>query len=142
MRNLFNWLGLAGLVLITCAVSIVLRARPAIEVGTTRPDWLPETASDILYHSQSRFGWWKAAQFTINEEDFKKFAANQEWLLTEQSNESPVSEAAMRLKETTPVNTTLIARALVFENLRINGGGLIVFYDRSTSRAYYSVSHP
>lgn len=106
---------------------------------------MPEQASEVFHRSQEGFGWWKAAEFTISEEDFRAYAAKKGWELLEEQDYPRYGPAQQMLwsekREITDDDRAPIPRALVYERRRRNNGGLRVVFDPSTSRAYYHESH-
>lgn len=148
MKKTVKWPVLGGLGLIITFVALVIFAivgpRPDAMEGTDRPSWLPVTATDIFYRSQEGFGWWKAAEFTISESDFRAFAAKEGWSLTEEVDYSRPGHLELirpKGRELTEHDIRGIPHALVYERRASNGGGITVAFDPSTSKAYYSANH-
>ena len=148
MKKIVKWLVLGGLGLVIVFVAVLIFAivgpRPDAVEGTDRPSWLPVTATDVFYRSQEGFGWWKAAEFTISESDFRAFAAKQGWSLTEEADFSRPGHLELirpRGRELTDDDVMGIPHALVYERRASNNGGVTVAFDPSTSKAYYSASH-
>jgi hypothetical protein len=148
MKKILKWLliSAAGLVVLFVAAVIFAIAgpRPAVVEGTDRPEWLPEQATNIFHRSQKGFGWWKAAEFTISETDFREYADKRCWQLVEVKNFSRILTLQMLWKEgdTIPdADFKDIPRALVYERHASNNGGITVGFDLATQRAYYSESH-
>ena len=92
MKKIVKWLvlGILGLIVVFVAALMFAFTGPRADVveGTDRPSWLPVSSTDVFYRSQEGFGWWKAAEFTISESDFRVFAAKQGWSLTEEADYS------------------------------------------------------
>jgi len=149
MRKAIKWLlcGLGALALCVVVAVILLITgprRPVVE-GMDRPPWLPEQATKIFHRSQEGFGWWKAAEYTISEEDLRAYAAKKGWDLSEEENYMQPSLVRMMLgrqgRDFNPEDFGRMKRALVYEKRKPNNGGVLIVFDPSTSRAYYSESH-
>ena len=99
MKKTMKYLVLGSLGLIIAFVAVLIFAivgpRPDAVEGTDRPSWMPVAATDIFYRSQEGFGWWKAAEFTISESDFRAFAAKEGWSLTEEADYSRCGHLAL-----------------------------------------------
>ena len=148
MKKIVKWLVLGSLGVIIAFVAVMVFAivgpRPDAVEGTDRPNWLPVTATDIFYRSQEGFGWWKEAEFTISESDFRAFAAKEGWSLTEEADFSRPGHLELirpKGRELTENEFRGIPHALVFERRASNNGGITVAFDPLTSKAYYSASH-
>lgn len=148
IQNIVKWLvlGLLGLIITFVAFLIfaIVGPRPSVVEGTDRPSWLPTAATDIFYRSQEGFGWWRAAEFTISESEFRALAAKEGWSLTEEANyPRPGHLELIRPKgrELTEDDIKGIPHALVYERRASNNGGITVAFDPSTSKAFYSASH-
>jgi len=148
MKKILKWLliSAAGLVVLFVAAAIFAIAgpRPAVVEGTDRPEWLPEQATNIFHRSQEGFGWWKAAEFTISETDFREYADKRGWQLVEAKDFSRFSTLQLLKTEGgsfSEEDFKPIARALVYERRASNNGGITVGLDLSTHRAYYNESH-
>ena len=148
MKKILKWLLISagGLVVLFVAAVIFAIAgpSPAVVEGTDRPEWLPEQATNIFHRSQEGFGWWKAAEFTISETDFREYADKRGWQLVEVKNFSRILTLQMFWKEGDSISDEDlkdIPRALVYERHASNNGGITVGFDLDTQRAYYSESH-
>jgi hypothetical protein len=148
MKKILKWLLItaAGLVVLFVAAVIFAIAgpRPAVVEGTDRPEWLPERATNVFHRSQEGFGWWKAAEFTISETDFREYANRRGWDLVEANDFSKITTLALLKNEGSSFSEEdfkPIARALVYERRASNNGGITVGLDLSTHRAYYNESH-
>lgn len=148
MKKFLKWLAISATGIFVLFVALVVFAiagpKPAVVEGTDRPEWLPEQATQIFHRSREGFGWWKAAEFTISEKDFRAHAEMRGWKLVEVKNLSKIqtlqflrpSGTAFSEEDSKP-----IPRALVFERRASNNGGISVSFDFSTDRAYYNESH-
>jgi hypothetical protein len=148
MKKILKWLFIGGAGLVVLFVAAVFFAitgpRPAVVEGTDRPEWLPEQATNIHHRSQEGFGWWKAAEFTISETDFRALADKRGWQLEEVKDFSKTTTLALLRSDgvtITEEDFKPIPRALVYERRATNNGGLSVGLDLSTHRAYYNESH-
>ena len=139
-------LGLLSLIVVLVAALIfgIAGPRPEVHEGTERPSWLPVASTDVFYRFQVGFGWWKAAEFTIAESDFRAFAAKEGWTLTQETDfPRPGHLQLLRPKGREPSEDDLITipRALVYDRRAGNNGGITVAFDPSESKAYYAESH-
>jgi len=148
MKKILKWIVIGGVGLLMLSIAALFFAiagpRPDVVEGTERPSWLPESATDIFYRSQEGFGWWKAAEFTISEEDFRAYATNKGWTLSEERNRSKpglIELIRPKGRKLTEEDVIPIPRALVYERRASNNGGVTVAFDLSASRAYYTESH-
>ena len=148
MKKILKWLliSAAGLVVLFVAAVIfaIAAPRPAVVEGTDRPEWLPEQATNIYHRSQEGFGWWKAAEFTISETDFRDYATKRGWQLVEAKDFSKFSTLQLLKAEGSSFSEEdfkPISWALVYERRASNNGGITVGLDLNTNRAYYSESH-
>jgi hypothetical protein len=148
--RIFKWLAVGGGALFILAIAtmflVVGGPRPTPVAGTVRPPWLPPTATNIFFTSQEGFGWWRAAEFTIPESDFRAYASSQGWQLAESEGVTPPGQ--MQLGRPTIVRNrdgeeelVVIPKALVCEKRSANNGGVSIAYDPATRRAYFSQSH-
>jgi hypothetical protein len=123
----------------------IVGPKPAVVEGTDRPAWLPDQATEVFHRSQKGFGWWRAAEFTIREEDFRAYAATKGWELFEERDDRQFVAVQMMLspedREFNPEDFVTMDKALVYEHRKRNNGGVLMVFDPSTSRAYYSESH-
>ncbi|HSP41462.1 MAG TPA: hypothetical protein VLO11_01200 [Luteolibacter sp.] len=147
---MFKWLVIS--VGVVCALFVVLifyaicGPRPKPVSGTDRPDWLPATATDVFHKSQGGFGWWRAAEFTISEVDFRAYADSRGWHLTEAQNVIPpglyhLGRPSVIRNKDGEEQLVLIPKALLYQKLASNNGGIRAAYDLEAQRAYYSESH-
>lgn len=149
IKKIICWfvLGCFAAVLIFVAVMIYAIAGPSPSAvqGTDRPEWLPATASNIFHRSQKGFGWWKVAEFTITETDLRSYAAERGWDFHEELNylRPSIELLKPRAKPYTDKDylASFIPRALVYQHLASNNGGITFAFDPSTSRAYYLETH-
>jgi hypothetical protein len=148
MKKILKWIVISGCGLLILFVAALIFAiagpRPDVVEGTERPSWIPESATEVFHRSQEGFGWWKAAEFTISEEDFRTCAASKGWNLSEAHNLSKpgfIELLRPRDRKITEADVTLIPRALVYERRASNNGGITVALDLTASRAYYTESH-
>ena len=133
----------------------IVGPQPKPKEGWDRPIWLPTTAADVHYRSREGFGWWRAAEFTIRESELRAYTIERGWKLQERLDYRPtwtITLLPTRMASSTeagrdgedPKGSTdplSIPRALVFENVQANGGGIHLAFDPATSRAYYGESH-
>ena len=148
MKKILKWLliSAAGLAVLFVAAVVfaIVGPRPAVVEGTNRPEWLPEQATNIFHRSQEGFGWWKAAEFTISETDFRDYAAKRGWQLVEAKDFAKFSTLQHLKAEGGSLSEEdfkPISRALVYERRASNNGGITVGLDLNTHRAYYTESH-
>lgn len=148
MKKTFKWflISAAGLVVLFVVVVVfaIVGPSPAVVEGTDRPEWLPEQATNIFHRSQEGFGWWKAAEFTISEADFRKYADKHGWQLVETKGFSRILTLQLLRSEGVAFSEEdfkPIARALVYERRASNNGGITVGLDLNTHRAYYNETH-
>lgn len=148
MKRSLKWIAITGIssVVILIVLLFLVFAGPKSPVleGTQRPDWLPEGAVDVYYRSRDGFGWWKAAEFSIGEKEFRAYAAAQGWTLSEERNFEPSGILGLLRPEGVSLSERdrkPIDRALIYERRAGNNGGIIVAYDLATHRAYYSSNH-
>ncbi len=148
MKKILKWflINAVGLVVlfVTAVIFAIVGPRPAVVEGTDRPEWIPEQATNIFHRSQEGFGWWKAAEFTINENDFRDYAEKRGWQLIEARNFSKVTTLALLKAKGGSFpeeDFEPIPRALVYERRAGNNGGITVVLDLDTDRAYYNASH-
>jgi hypothetical protein len=148
MKKILKWLliSVAGLAVLFVAAVVfaIVGPRPAVVEGTNRPEWLPEQATNIFHRSQEGFGWWKAAEFTISETDFRDYAAKRGWQLVEAKDFAKFSTLQHLKAEGGSLSEEdfkPISRALVYERRASNNGGITVGLDLNTHRAYYTESH-
>lgn len=135
-----------------CSISLlallIFLARPnapVIEENVESVDWLPPEASDISYYSREGFGWFRFAEGTMTEEDFRAFAVSNDWDLEEKENVSVHMRSVLGRPPPREVREGIemdrVRDALVYENRRPNGGGITLVFDRETDRFYFSESH-
>jgi hypothetical protein len=149
MKKPFKWLlcviGALALCVVVAVILVIAGPKPPVVDGTDRPAWLPEQATKIFHRSQEGFGWWRAAEFTISEEDLRAYAAKKGWELSEEQNYIQPSLVHMMLlpegSDFNPEDFGPMERALVYEKRQPNNGGVLMVFDPLTSRAYYSESH-
>ena len=148
MKKILKWLIIGGFSLAVVFIAAVLFAisgpRPDVVEGIDRPEWLPEHATSIFHRSQEGFGWWRAAEFTISETDFRGYAAKQGWQLVEVndlSNSLALQMLRSDVETYSEEDFKPIARALVYDSRASNNGGITVALDLSNNRAYYMESH-
>jgi hypothetical protein len=149
IKKIILWLFLCCLAACVMFVAAIIYAivgpSPSPVEGTYRPEWLPPTASNIFHRSQGGFGWWKVAEFTITEADLRTYADERGWTFHEELNYTPPCREL--LKPLTKPYTeqdylaNIIPRALVYQHLAINNGGITFVFDPSTSHAYYLETH-
>jgi hypothetical protein len=149
IRKIVRWLFLgclaAFVVFVAAMIYAIVGPNPSPMEGTDRPEWLPPTASNVFHRSQEGFGWWKVAEFTITETDLRTYAAERGWTFHEESNYWPPGNELLK-PPTKPFTEQdyrdrVIPRALVYQHLASNNGGITFAYDPSTSRAYYLETH-
>jgi hypothetical protein len=148
--NGFKWLMIAAGMLCALFIAAIFYSicgpRPAPVAGTDRPDWLPPTATNIFHKSQKGFGWWRAAEFTVTENDFRAYADSQGWQLTEMENVCPpgrtkLGHPSINRNQDNEDELVQIPKALFYQKLASNNGGISIAYDPATNRAYFSQSH-
>jgi hypothetical protein len=105
------------------------------ESGLAKLKGLPEQASNIDYYKLKDIATGLTAlDFSISEQDFRKYAESQGWFMGEIEFPRDVKTASYfagkQEKETT------VKKGLFFEKLKENGGGIIVVYDRDNKRAH------
>ena len=148
MKKIVKRLILGGLGLLIAVVAALIFAiagpRPGVVEGTDRPSWLPVASTDVFYRSQEGFGWWKVAEFTISESDFRDFAARRGWVLIEQveyARPGLLQLVRPMGRDLAEDDLKAIPHALVYDQRASNHGGITVAFDPLISRAYYSESH-
>jgi len=148
LMKILKWLLISVAALVVLFIAAMFFAicgpRPPVVAGTDRPEWLPEQATDIVHRSQEGFGWWRVAEFTISEADFRAYAAKHGCEVVEVKDFSKASilqqlrtEGVILSKD----DSRPISQALVFERRASNNGGITVGLDASTQRAYFMESH-
>ena len=148
-KKIAKWLIIGFLSAVALFVGLMILAvvgpRPSPVEGTNRPDWLPPTATNVFHRSQEGFGWWKVAEFTIGESDLNSYAASRGWTFHEELNYTPPGLELLRPRSTHYTEkdyfASLIPKALVYQRLASNNGGITFTFDPATSRAYYLETH-
>ena len=137
---------LASLLIFVAAVFHAIGGpKPSPVEGTDRPEWLPPTASNVFHRSQEGFGWWKVAEFSITETELRAYATERGWAFHEELNYIPPGQELLKppAKPYTDkeFRNRIIPRALVYQRLASNNGGVTIVFDPSKSSAYYLESH-
>jgi len=81
--KILKWLLILAAALVAVIIAMLFFAlcyaifgpRPPVGAAADRTEWLSEQATDIVHRSQEGFGCWRVAEFTINEADFRAYAA-------------------------------------------------------------------
>lgn len=137
---------ISGAVLLLIAVVFLARpTAPRIVENVDSVEWLPGEASDISYYVREGFGWFRFAEGTMTESDFRSFAASNGWTLKEKKDVHVAGRSVLGrppLREVyRGIEMDMVVAALVYENRRPNGGGVTWVFDRETSRFYFDESH-
>lgn len=99
-----------------------------------RVSWLPDEATNITYHWETKFGWRRTYYCSIKEQSFKDFAKDEGWELN--SLESKTIRL-YKIKE----EPTLIKSGYTAEKRTESGSGFTVWYDKEKEILYYSANH-
>src|SRR5690625_1313300 len=120
-------------------------SEPEIRKNVDFVEWLPGNASEISYYSRDGFGWFRFAEGTMAEENFRSFAASNGWDLEEKENVSVNMRSVLGeppLREVQEgIEMDMVRDALVYEDRKPNGGGMTWVFDRETDRFYFNESH-
>lgn len=149
IRRLLKRLAIGGGVLFVLAIAaiffVICGPRPAPVTGTDRPPWLPPVATNIFHKSQEGFGWWRAAEFTITESEFRTYAKSHGWQLIEREDVMPPGQLELGrsaiVRNRDEEELVVIQKALVYEKRAANNGGITIAFDPANNRAYFSQSH-
>jgi hypothetical protein len=138
----FRWIlaGFATVFFLSFAIFFFALSDPrsAPVEGTDCPSWLPPAASNVLHRSQDGFGWWKKAEFIISESNLNTYAAGRGWKLQELEHYVPVLSLPLfnsADRKATNVKIRVISKALVYQRLQNNNGGIVFVYTGSRLRA-------
>lgn len=114
------------------------------EIETDAVEWLPDSATRISYVEVTGFAWSKVAEFTIDREAFQAFCEQNGWT-PEKKEDVSVSFINWIYEEsylpTKPRDELVIEKALFYEEINQNGGGVTLVYDLNENRAYLSKNH-
>ncbi len=111
-----------------------------IEKNLKSVKWLPKSATDISYLSQSGFSSVKVYECKISKQDFISFAEQEKWTLKTENNVELrymlLFGAKMNIDYSKPVKN-----AFIYDKRFKNGGGTTVVYDKKEQKLYYSYNH-
>ena len=98
-------------------------------------DWLPEKASDINFYERKGFGWIKIYNCKIKKAEFLKFAEENEWTLTEETDARRLRQPKLNKDD------IIVNHSLIYKKVFSNSGGTRVVYDLEKERLYVTQSH-
>lgn len=140
--------GIVSGVVIFLLILVIFLARPTaprIAENVDSVEWLPQEASDISYYVREGFGWFYFAEGTMTEQDFRSFAAENDWDLEVKKDVSVHMRSILGrppLREVREgIEMDRVLDALVYEDRKASGGGITWVFDRETERFYFNKSH-
>lgn len=120
-------------------LAVAFGYNPAPVDGTDRPDWVPNSATEIRSRTKDGFGWWRVAEFTISEDEALAYADLQGWELEERSSYSPPGLRLLDPERAKSINS--FTDGLVYEDRKPNNGGTWFSFDRASSRGFVFLNH-
>lgn len=119
---------------------MLFSGRSSFQSGLSKFEGLPEQASNIDYYKLHDIATGLTAlDFTISEQEFRKYAESQEWYLSE--FDSSEFDRSREVKTASyfagkQKSEITVKNGLFFERHKENGGGITVIYDRDNKRAH------
>lgn len=112
--------------------------------GASKHKFAPPSAKEIDYYERQNISGIVSVTYLVGEEEFRKFAADQGWLLERRAS-GPIDATAISPKAWASGATSgpqpQVGECLFYEVRRGNGGGITVILDLANSRAIINKSN-